>query len=289
MYALRTVVGERYRSHLWLVPVAGGRARRLTSGAVRDAAPAFAPDGKRVAFVRTPAGDADAKPQVWLLTLGRARPRRLTGMPHGAGAPSWSPDGATIAFVAEAGDDRFAVGLDPRKPKRAPTARRITRLDYRDDTSGLLGRRSHLWTVAAEPGGRPTQLTSGDFDVANPAWRPDGSAIAFAADCGPDANISPRTTILAVSLPGGELAEVAALAGDADRPAWSPDGRRLAFIGTDQPDPPDDALIGLWVQDLPGGLPRRLEAAHDRSRGRRRMGGPGGDRRRPGTGVALGE
>jgi dipeptidyl aminopeptidase/acylaminoacyl peptidase len=267
VYALRTVVGEAYRSHLWLVPHAGGRARRLTSGAVRDTAPAFSPDGRRVAFVRATAGDPDAKPQVWLLTLGRARPRRLTRMPHGAGAPSWSPDGTTIAFLAEAGADRFAVGLDPRRPKRAPTARHITRLDYRDDTSGLLGRRSHLWTVAADLGARPTQLTSGDFDVTHPAWRPDGRAIAFAADRGPDANIAPRTTIHSVSVPGGRIAEIASLAGDADRPAWSPDGRWLAFIGIDQVDPPDHAQIGLWVQAGSSGPPRQLEAAPDRSVG----------------------
>jgi dipeptidyl aminopeptidase/acylaminoacyl peptidase len=266
-YALRTVVGGAYRSHIWVVPRAGGRPRALTRGAVRDAAPAFSPDGSRVAFARRPAGETEEKAQVWTVPAGGGRLRRLTRQREGASTPLWSPDGRTIAFIGEAGDDRFAVGLDPRRRKRAPTARRITRLDYRDDTSGWLGRRSHLWLIPADGRGPATQLTHGDFDVTHPAWRPDGAAIAFAADRGPDANIAPRTEILSVSVPGGAMGGLAALAGDADRPAWSPDGSLLAFIGSDVADPPDDALVRLWVQSSGAHAPRALTADLDRSVG----------------------
>ena len=156
IYARRVVAGESYRSHLWSVSRAGGRPRRLTSGAVRDAAPAISPDGSSVAFIRAPSGDPDAKPQVWLLPLtGRRRPWQLTRRRDGAAHPVWSPSGSLIAFLGEAGEDRFAVGLDPRRPKRLPTARHMNRLDYRDDESGLLGRRTHLWLVAPRRGARP--------------------------------------------------------------------------------------------------------------------------------------
>ncbi|MGH9883990.1 MAG: hypothetical protein ACREBE_00570, partial [bacterium] len=51
----RFVRGGRYRSHLWLVPLAGaGAPIQLTSGAVRDALPRVAPDGASLAFKRTP-------------------------------------------------------------------------------------------------------------------------------------------------------------------------------------------------------------------------------------------
>ncbi len=268
IYARRTVVGETYRSHLWAISRAGGRARRLTSGAVSDTAPALSPDGALVAFVRTPSADPDAKGQIWIGPTAGGRPWRLTRQPHGASTPRWSPDGGVLAFIGEAGADRFAVGLRPQRPKRAPTARRITRLDFRDDTSGLLGRRSHLWLTPVGRGATATQLTSGDFDVAHPAWKPDGSAIAFATDLGPDADIAPRTVILAASVLDGRVIEIASLAGDADRPAWAPDGRWLAFIGTDVADPPDEALVGLWVQPAAGGAsPRSLLEGLDRSVG----------------------
>src|SRR5689334_25327841 len=52
----RFVVRDRYRSHLWLVPLmGGGRPIQLTSGPVRDTGPRLAPDGSAVAFRRTPA------------------------------------------------------------------------------------------------------------------------------------------------------------------------------------------------------------------------------------------
>ena len=52
----RFVVGDRYRSHLWLVPLEGkGRPIQLTDGPVRDTGPRLAPDGSAVAFRRSAA------------------------------------------------------------------------------------------------------------------------------------------------------------------------------------------------------------------------------------------
>ncbi len=171
--------------------------------------------------------------------------------------------GDAVAFLAQAGADRFAVG--PERKDRARTARHITRTDFRDDESGLLGRRSHLWVVEARRGARPRQLTSGDFDVAHPAWAPDGSWLAFSADTGPDANIAPRSCVYRIAAEGGKVRELAALRGDASRPAVSPDGRRVAFLGTDVVDPAEHVLIGLWVVPARGGTPRRISSSLDRS------------------------
>jgi dipeptidyl aminopeptidase/acylaminoacyl peptidase len=264
VYTLRRVRRGDYESHLWLRPMRGGRARQLTRGRVRDASPAVSPDGRFVAFVRAPVGGDDAVGQACLLPLDGGEPWRLTKLRHGVNSIHWSPDGSRLALVAQAGDHRFVVG--EQKGGRTPLARRITRLDFRDDESGHVARRAHLWLMAPRAGSAPRQLTSGDFDVMHPAWSPDGRRIAFAADPGPDTTISPRTRIFWVGTDAARprLRELVALAGDADRPAFSPDGRHLAFIGTDVEDPPDEQPPVLWVMDLPAGQPRDLSGHLDR-------------------------
>jgi dipeptidyl aminopeptidase/acylaminoacyl peptidase len=267
VYATRRVVGDEYRSHLWLRPVRGGRARQLTRGRVRDGSPTISPDGRYLAFIRTAVGVDGAVAQAWVLPLEGGEPWQLTTLPHGVAGVTWSPDGDRLALVAQAGDPRFIVGEE--RKGRTPLARRITRLDFRDDDSGHVERRAHLWVLPFRPGGpagTPRQLTSGDYDVAHPAWSPDGSRIAFAADRGPDTTLAPRLQLWSVGTGSAQprVRELVSLAGDADHPSFSPDGRRLAFIGTDVDDPPDDVNPSLWVMDLPSGTPRNLTAGLDR-------------------------
>lgn len=264
VYATRRVIGEDYHSHLWLRPVRGGRARQLTRGRVRDAGPAISPDGRHLAFIRTPVGVEGAVAQAWVLPIEGGEAWQLTTLAHGVASISWSPDGTRLALVAQAGDPRFIVG-EVRKG-RTPLARRITRLDFRDDDSGHVERRAHLWVLPFRQGATPRQLTSGDFEVTHPAWSPDGSRIAFAADRGPDSTLTPRLQIWSVGTESAQprVRELVSLAGDADHPAFSPDGRRLAFIGTDVDDPPDEVNPSLWVMDLPSGTPRNLTAGLDR-------------------------
>jgi dipeptidyl aminopeptidase/acylaminoacyl peptidase len=264
VYVLRRVVRDAYESHLWTRPYRGGRARQLTRGRVRDGSPAISPDGRLLAFVRSPVGHGEAVAQAWILPLDGGEAWRLTSLKHGVASVSWSPDGGRLALVAQAGDHRFVVGEE--KKGRTPIARRITRLDFRDDESGHVARRVHLWVMPVRAGAKPRQLTSGDYDVLHPAWSPDGSRIAFAADRGTDATINPRTQVWSVGTDSARprVRELASLAGDADWPAFSPDGRRLAFIGTDVEDPPDEVPPALWVMDLPSGTPRCLTATLDR-------------------------
>jgi dipeptidyl aminopeptidase/acylaminoacyl peptidase len=277
VYARRVVHRSAYRSHLWVAPWGGGRPRRLTDGPVRDANPTISPDGRLVAFVRSPSdgakrgardgsrGVSDAETQVWIVPLAGGTPWQLTRLEHGAGSPRWSPDGASVALLAQAGQHRFLVGREARD--RAPTARRLTRADFRDDEEGHLSRRTHLWVVEARRGGPPRQLTSGDYDVHQPAWAPDGAWLAFSADMGPDANIAPQANVYRVPAGGGKVRQVAGLRGDAERPAVSPDGRWVAFLGTDVPDPNEHVPVGLWVAPTRGGPARRLSASLDRSIG----------------------
>ena len=262
--ARRLVRGLRYVTHLHAIPLDGGRlgrARRLTSGLVRDGSPRISPDGRKLAFVRSDATRQDRPAAVVVLDLHSGTQRILPGHGHGTvGELAWSPDGRRLAFTAEVDPPRFLVGDAPavgagrrRRGSAAdeppsPLARRIRRVDWRWDDEGHRDRWSHLFVIEAQPGARPRQITAGDWGVSDIAWAPDDRTVAFSADRGPDPDLRPRPTIWAVDVDGGSAGEawtagpyqVMAVGGFAAHPAYSPDGRWLAAIGVLEAGPLDD-------------------------------------------------
>src|SRR5438552_6376519 len=67
-------------SHLWRIPVAGGQAVQLTTGADGETTPRWSPDGKTIAFVAKRNGDEFA--QIYLLSADGGDARKLTS--HGS-------------------------------------------------------------------------------------------------------------------------------------------------------------------------------------------------------------
>ncbi|MEF8852877.1 MAG: S9 family peptidase, partial [Haloarculaceae archaeon] len=116
--------------------------------------PRVAPDGDRVAFVRTvPTDDETTQATVHVVPTDRdandgddARgPRRFTVAEGQDSEPRWSPSGDRLAFVSTRGAD--------------------------DD-------RPQLW-VLPTAGGEARQVTDVAGGVSNVAWAPDGERIAF--------------------------------------------------------------------------------------------------------------
>jgi dipeptidyl aminopeptidase/acylaminoacyl peptidase len=276
---------DREVSCLWRVDTGGdGKPRRLTTGPA-DSRPAWAPDGRRVAFLRTTDGVA----QLWVLAVDGGEPEQVTRLPLGAGRAVWSPDGSRVAFTATV--DRHApVDEDAEGRRRRAHAPVVTdRLGYHADGSGLLGaRRPHVHVLDLGTG-VVVRLTDGDRLVGEPAWAPDGRRLAFSVsadvDADPDADLTWRTGVCVLDLaePGAPV-NLAEATGREPRPiesahgvggsvTWTTCGRALIVAGKDGP------VVGhtrLWRVPLDGAPRVDLTRDVDRNVMQGAPGYPGG-------------
>ncbi|MFB3830016.1 MAG: prolyl oligopeptidase family serine peptidase [Bryobacteraceae bacterium] len=192
------------RSHLLVVPVAGGTAKDLTPG-TREAPPfslggpddyAISPDGQELCY----AINGDAMPatstnsDLFVVALAGGQPRRITSNPGADNSPLYSPDGKWLAW---------------RSQRRA---------GYESDRWRLI--------VMERATGRLNVLTEGvDRWVASFTWAPDSSRLFFTTeDRGQQA-------IWYIAVTGGEIKQAASGASQLDDMQFTPDGRTMVYTG----------------------------------------------------------
>ena len=267
---------DDYETSIWVVATSGGEPRRLTLGP-RDTWPRWAPDGRRLLFLRR--GEAEGKtrpPQVFILSLQGGEPRPLTDLPEGASAPAWAPDGKSIAFLSGTTPDDLQKVANKAKgiaPPRESDVRIVTRTEFRGDNAGYRDPKhpAQVWTVAVPPVDSddrpvPKRLTAGPFDAAEPTWAADGKKLYFTStrDADPAHRVD-RSALYAVGAEGGAIEPIATIAGSISAPSPRPDGKLIAFRGALN-DPPQSYMpTDLFVLDLttPKAAPRNLTADFD--------------------------
>ncbi|HVS81431.1 MAG TPA: PDZ domain-containing protein [Pyrinomonadaceae bacterium] len=89
-----TQIAFAYAQNIWVVPRAGGMARRVTSFQGQTTNPHFSPDGKWIAFSGEYAGNFD----VYVVAADGGEPKRLTWHPGADTVQGWTPDGRSILF-----------------------------------------------------------------------------------------------------------------------------------------------------------------------------------------------
>jgi Tol biopolymer transport system component len=97
----RTIVFEML-GDLYTIPIAGGKATRLTSGQAFDAQPHFSPDGKSIVFV----SDRSQADNLWLMNADGTNIRAITREnDQRFQSPTFTPDGKYV--VASRGNDLY--------------------------------------------------------------------------------------------------------------------------------------------------------------------------------------
>jgi Tol biopolymer transport system component/imidazolonepropionase-like amidohydrolase len=190
---------------LYVLPVAGGSARRISSGAAWDIQPRFSPDGREISFT----SDRGGGNNLWRMKADGSGATQVSKedfrlLNNGA----WTPDG------------QYLVGRKHFTSQRSLGAGELW-LYHRDGGSGL----------------QLTKRKNDQQDQGEPALSPDGRYIYFSEDMSPggafDYNRNVHGMIYAIrrlDRETGEIESVVASAGGAVRPQPSPDGKSLAFV-----------------------------------------------------------
>jgi Tol biopolymer transport system component len=201
----------------------------LTAMTALTLLPRILPQTGQIAFVSNRTGSRD----IYVLDIDTRILRNLTRSPGNDAFPNWSPDGQSIVFTSE--QDHFAPLQQVNIYTASIDGRILTRLtttpdDYWQPTWSADGGQiaytlgfGNLWVLDVNEG-RPRFLNYG-FD---PAWSPDGRALAFYMDSANTLN----SDIYVLDLETGSVRNVTGHPANDWEPVWSPDGLTLAFVSS---------------------------------------------------------
>ncbi|MEU6579120.1 prolyl oligopeptidase family serine peptidase, partial [Streptomyces sp. NPDC046805] len=247
---------DGYVSELWLAETDGSRPARLLTRGPHDAAPAFSPDGRHLAFLRPVPGGPG---QLHLLPMDGGDARVVTGHPIGAGQPVWSPDSTRIAYTARVPEPGRYTGSP-----QSEAPRRITKLRYWADGFGFtFDRPRHIFVTdpfSADPVTATVQVTDGNFDHADVSWSPDGELLTFTAARHPEAGDDLRNDLWVCAPDGSGLRALTDGGLILGCPRFSPDGTTVCFAA-EPLDENNNAFAtmsyGLWSAPVDGSAPAR--------------------------------
>ena len=220
--------------HVEVLNLSTATRRALTeapAGYIGDASPAFSPDGRQIAFVRSLAGSIG---DIFVVAAdGRApSPRRVTVDNADVLGLDWEPDGRHLVFssdrggaisvwrVATAGGEPELVAGGGAKLKHPSVARRAGTIAYQDWHYEI--NLAEVFTAAGEARSTRISPTSDQWNF-YPQISPDDTRIAF------ESTRSGAYELWLTDRAGTNAEQLTHSAVYKSMPRWSPDGRRLVF------------------------------------------------------------
>ena len=151
---------------IYVLTVATGAVRRLTTNPGIDTEPSWSPDGARLTFTSERGG----VPQVYVMDADGSNVRRLTATGFNT-QPRWSPKGDAIAFTSRQGNhDIWAVGPD------GSNLRRLTAGPGGNESASWAPNGRHLVFQSTRLGGFQLFTMLADGSEQQPATRGSGEA-----------------------------------------------------------------------------------------------------------------
>ena len=248
-------------------PQAEQKRVALASDTGANAYPAFAADGKRVAYSARGASKGEAF-HVFVRTLPAGAPLQLTNGESSDIGPAWSPDGARLAFrrIAEGRTEYIAIPSDGGAERKlaefggapADAAQPLPAVSWTRDGKSLAvvetGEKQlpaiALVSLAEGTVRRITKPPEGSEGDSTPAVSPDGSTLAFVRGTGPDS-----ADIYLCDLAGGNLRRLTFDDRAIHGIAWTPDGQDVVYAANRA------GGWRLWRLPAYGGSPREIAMA----------------------------
>jgi TolB protein len=197
-----------------------GELRQVSARAGVNGAPAFSPDGRKLALTL---GGSTGNLDIFVLDLGTQELIRLTDDPAIDTQPAWSPDGKTMYFMSDRGG---APQIYAAEPSAGARARRITfgvaqaaRPRVSPDGKVLAlevqeGGEFHIATLDLDSG-NITSLSRGALDE-SPSFSPNGAMLIYAG------RERGQGVLATVSVDGQISARLKSSDGDVREPVWGP-------------------------------------------------------------------
>jgi dipeptidyl aminopeptidase/acylaminoacyl peptidase len=213
-YTLRETNWEdnAYETEIWVADVRTGSSRQLTNGKKSSLAPAWSPDGSRVAFI----SDRTDKRQIYVIDPLGGEAEVLTTVEDGVSDFAWSPDGRAIAYSAT-------------EPKSAAVKDRDQKYGEFEIVDQDRRRMKQLFLFDVASRQMVRALTSTAYNVGNFDWSPDGRFIAFEHRRSSDPADLGTADISVVTVADAAVRTLVTQDGPDTNPFWSPDGSRIAF------------------------------------------------------------
>jgi Tol biopolymer transport system component/C-terminal processing protease CtpA/Prc len=207
------VVAFVHAADIWIVPLAGGPAERLTANPSGHNSPRFSPDGTQLAFTSGRTGQGD----IYILPLRGGSVRRVTFHDAYNTLEAWSADGQHIFFSSARDRQSWAIY-------------RVT-ADGGTPIAWISQPYEQLGNLAVAPSGEALA-----FNVSRDQWwrrgpNPFGGAEIWVLDGAPD---------------DGHFRRISDYAGMNRWPLWSADGQGLYFVSD------RDGMENIWFQPLVG-------------------------------------